>query len=65
MPRLDRTGPDGKGSRSGRGLGRCQKDGAQTGQLGQGQGMGRNNGGKGAGRGLRRRAGMKPVDSGE
>ena len=27
MPRLDRTGPKGKGSRSGRGLGKCNSHG--------------------------------------
>ena len=26
MPRLDRTGPEGKGSKTGRGMGRCNPD---------------------------------------
>jgi hypothetical protein len=43
MPRFDKTGPQGKGPRSGRGLGPCGKgiqSENQRGGLGQGRGRG-------------------------
>jgi hypothetical protein len=54
MPRMDRTGPEKKGSKTGRGLGNCSKF-SITGQiekLGKGMGMRRNSGG-GVGKGKR------------
>jgi len=42
MPRLDGTGPQGQGPRTGRGLGNCQGTGQGMEKgLGQGQGRGR------------------------
>lgn len=65
MPGLDSTGPQGQGSRSGRGLGKCnprgeQQDTQNTSEenvrgRGLGRGRGRGNGnGNGRGRGLGR-----------
>ncbi|MBN2165446.1 MAG: DUF5320 domain-containing protein [Marinilabiliaceae bacterium] len=56
MPGFDRTGPEGKGSRTGRGLGKCNPDNnvstdTQFGR-GLGRGLGRNQGGMGRGRRL-------------
>ena len=49
MPRLDRTGPQGQGPMTGRGMGSCGQGNAWG---GQGQGWGRGGGmGRGAGRG--------------
>jgi len=52
MPKMDGTGPEGKGTRTGRGLGRC-KENATTGKSpGQGKGLGKrlkSGGGKGKG----------------
>ena len=57
MPRLDGTGPDGKGRKGGRGLGRCKEMPEQGGvELGRGQGLRRNAGG-GFGEGHRYRGG--------
>ncbi len=57
MPRLDGTGPEGKGRQGGRGLGRCKEQELQSGaQLGQGMGLRRRAGGGGAGH--RYRSGM-------
>lgn len=63
MPRLDRTGPKGKGSRSGRGLGKCNSQGEKhdaqndSEEKVTGRGLGRGFGakrGKGRGQGLGR-----------
>jgi hypothetical protein len=60
MPNQDRTGPEGQGSRTGRGLGKCNPDNEDSNQSkgkglgrGQGRGFGRRQG-KGSGRGLGR-----------
>ncbi len=47
MPRLDKTGPEGKGPITGRGLGRCKKnaDKENIEQLGQGMALRRRAGG--------------------
>lgn len=48
MPHLDHTGPDGKGSKTGRKLGRClktEKDEESAGKLGVGLGKRRHAGG--------------------
>ena len=54
MPGLDRSGPEGKGSRTGRGQGQCNletgSDQAADQALGFGRGMGRRRGFQGAGR---------------
>ena len=56
MPRMDHTGPEGKGPRTGRRLGRCKKKPAEEPvssphELGKGMGMRRRSGGgKGMGR---------------
>jgi hypothetical protein len=54
MPRLDRTGPEGQGPKTGRKLGRCKKteEEQENAQLGRGQGKQRR-GGCGDGRGRR------------
>lgn len=54
MPKLDGTGPNGKGSQSGRKLGKCSKTSEQEKikKLGKGQGLRRNSGG-GTGKGNR------------
>lgn len=59
MPNKDKTGPEGKGSKTGRQMGNCE--GAEPQQsLGQGRGFGpcgRGQGrGRGCGRGFQRRA---------
>jgi hypothetical protein len=51
MPYGDKTGPDGQGARTGRGLGNC------NGQGGAGRGVGRGLG-RGGGRGLGRGRGL-------
>ncbi len=57
MPRGDGTGPEGRGPRTGRGLGRC---GPGRGAGGTGRGRGRDMGrGMGAGRGLGRGLGRR------
>jgi len=46
MPRGDRTGPDGKGSKTGRGLGYCAGDDSPGFTKGSRRGMGRRKGNK-------------------
>ena len=56
MPRMDRTGPEGKGTRTGRGLGRCKKvsDEEALQNLGKGQALRRKvGGGQGLGKRLK------------
>lgn len=53
MPQLNGTGPEGKGSATGRELGRCKKNSFQDLLIRLGQGMGmrrKQGGGKGAGK---------------
>ncbi len=59
MPKLDHTGPEGQGPRSGRNLGKCaKKDGdAPSGKLGEGMGK-RRKGDCGNGKGKRLRSNM-------
>ncbi len=54
MPRMDGTGPEGKGKQTGRGLGKCQKISTEDAfqKLGTGMGQRRQSGG---GTGLGRR----------
>ena len=47
MPRFDKTGPEGKGPKTGRGLGNCTADTEKAAKI--------FNGGLGLGRGLRRK----------
>jgi hypothetical protein len=58
MPRQDGKGPDGKGSRSGRKLGKCgnASDEEKLQKLGKGMGKGRKSG-SGQGKGKRLRSG--------
>ena len=60
MPRLDRKGPEGEGSGTGRKLGKCsdatKEEKLQ--QLGKGMGKRRNSGG-GEGKGKRLKSGLK------
>ena len=66
MPGLNSTGPEGKGPRTGRGLGKCRPTDQETSEnlknedrpqgLGSGNGR-RSNRGRGTGRGLGRRLG--------
>lgn len=58
MPRMNGTGPDGKGPKSGRGLGRCKEeiDEKDKSKLGKGQGKRRKAGG-GEGKGKRLQSG--------
>lgn len=60
MPRLNGTGPDGVGSRTGRKLGRCSEATAEEKlqKLGKGMGRKRNTGG-GSGKGKRLKSGLK------
>jgi hypothetical protein len=59
MPRMDGTGPEGKGPRSGRKLGRCTQatDEERMQTLGKGMGRKRQSGGD-AGEGKRRKSGQ-------
>ena len=60
MPRGDKTGPDGKGPKTGRGVGFCSgsdKPGFKN--AGDGRGMGR---GRGIGRGFGRGLSTQPVE---
>lgn len=59
MPRFDRTGPDGQGSQTGRGLGKCNPDEEKRINKEQSYGSGRKKGG-GLGKwfGLGRRKGQ-------
>ena len=55
MPQLDHKGPEGKGSKTGRKLGKCHKNEAEQkeiGELGKGQGK-RHHSGGGKGKGKR------------
>ena len=63
MPQRDRTGPQGKCSRTGRGLGKCnpqggtpvpQRRGSMGSDRGTGQGAGRGSGQRGRGKGGRK-----------
>ncbi len=59
MPKMDHTGPEGQGPRTGRNLGRCaKKDGGTTsGKIGEG--MGKRRKGDGAeGKGIRLRSNL-------
>lgn len=60
MPQLDGTGPDGKGSRSGRNLGNCSNlpPDEKLKKLGKGRGKRRKSGG-GEGKGRRLKSGIK------
>jgi len=60
MPQMNGTGPDGKGSKTGRGLGKCKKVSPEEllTRLGKGQGKRRKAGG-GKGEGKRLRSDMK------
>jgi hypothetical protein len=60
MPRLDRTGPDGKGLGTGRKLGKCSKatDEEKINNLGKGLGK-KNNSGGGQGKGNRLKSGLR------
>jgi len=54
MPKLDGTGPEGGGARSGRKLGKCSKDPGEEKLQSLGNGMGkRRNSGGGKGKGKR------------
>ncbi|HBG70761.1 MAG: hypothetical protein A2W93_04365 [Bacteroidetes bacterium GWF2_43_63] len=61
MPRLDGTGPDGKGSATGRKLGQCGKlsDNEKLEKLGKGLGKRRKADGCGEGKGKRIREGKQ------
>ncbi len=58
MPRMNGTGPEGKGPKTGRGLGRCKKkpDEEDVSKLGKGMGKKRKAGG-GTGKGKRLQGG--------
>lgn len=60
MPKLDRTGPDGEGSQTGRKLGKCSTatDEEKLEKLGKGMGKKRKSRGE-VGEGKRRRSGLK------
>lgn len=52
MPGFDRTGPEGKGAKTGRGMGKCNPQKDVTDETRSGKGLGRGQGqGKGRGRG--------------
>lgn len=58
MPKLDRTGPEGKGSGTGRKLGKCNKASTEEKAERLGKGMGsRRNADEGIGKGKRFRSG--------
>ena len=59
MAQMNGTGPEGKGPKTGRGLGRCKKNSSQEekNKLGKGLGMRRKSGG-GAGKGKRLKSGL-------
>lgn len=62
MPKLNSTGPDGKGSGTGRGLGNCKNksDEEKLHKLGKGIGKKRNSSeGNASGKGKRLRSGLK------
>lgn len=62
MPNLDKTGPQGKGEETGRGLGSC-KDAQDS--RGQGRGMGPCGQGAGRGRGMGRGFGRQAAQQEE
>jgi len=54
MPKMNGTGPEGKGSKTGRGLGKCKKTSSEKLKENLGKGMGkRRKSGGGEGRGKR------------
>ena len=56
MPRMNGTGPEGKGSKTGRGLGKCKDTGGNRKETTLGKGMGKRRkegGGEGQGRRLK------------
>ena len=56
MPRMDGTGPEGKGPKTGRGLGKCNEETSEKSIRELGKGMGkRRKSGSGVGRGKRLR----------
>ena len=58
MPRMNGTGPEGKGSRTGRGLGGCKKNPNNKEIPGKGKGLGKGRkSGRGAGKGNRFQSG--------
>jgi len=59
MPKMNGTGPEGKGPGTGRGLGRCgeKKPEELASQMGRGEGKRRKTGG-GAGEGKRKKSGL-------
>lgn len=61
MPYGDKTGPDGQGARTGRGLGNCNGQGGAGRGVGRGLGRG---GGRGMGRGLGRGRGLGYANQG-
>jgi len=60
MPKMNGSGPEGKGPKTGRGLGNCKKKSSkeEINKLGKGLGMRRKSGG-GTGKGKRLRSGLK------
>lgn len=60
MPQINGTGPDGKGPKTGRGLGECKKNSSEEekNKLGKGLGKRRRSGG-GTGKGKRLKSGLK------
>jgi hypothetical protein len=60
MPQINGTGPEGKGPKTGRGLGKCKKNSfvEEISKLGKGLGKRRKSGG-GTGKGKRLRSGLK------
>jgi len=60
MPRMNGTGPDEKGAKTGRGLGKCSEVSKNEAveKLGKGMGMRRQSGG-GQGHGMRLKSGLK------
>ncbi len=65
MPRLDRSGPEGEGSGTGRKLGKCSNatDAEKLQKLGTGMGKRRHSGG-GEGRGKRLKSGLGQIEQG-
>lgn len=62
MPKLNGSGPDGKGPKTGRGLGRCKKNPPEEllTKLGKGQGKKRRSAeGEGQGKGKRLKSGLE------
>jgi hypothetical protein len=61
MPQLNSTGPEGKGPKTGRGLGRCKKASLPE-ESGFGKGLGkRRHSGGGQGEGKRLKSGLKNI----